>query len=101
MQIPEGVEMEELDHLCVPAMLLHGQTPEERRNDVLFSVVIRAYLRDEISMMKVGEFLGCQDYKSTCQLFKANNIPTIKKKPLDVIQESERNRKEMEKQLGL
>jgi hypothetical protein len=101
MQIPEGTETEVIDRLSIPSMLLHGQTPEERRNYVLFCVVIRAYMRNDISMMKAGELLGCRDYKSTCRLFKDNNVPTIKLPPEDIQKESKRNREELEKQLGL
>ena len=101
MQISEGIEVENFDHLSVPAILLHGETPEERKNDLLFSAVIRAYMCHEISMMKAGDFLGCKDYDSICQLFKAHNIPTIKQVPDDVEEESERNRLKLERQLGL
>lgn len=101
MHTLEGVETENFDHLSIPSILLHGETPEERKQDLLFSAVIRAYLCHEISMMKAGEFLGLQDYDSICKLFKAYNIPTIKQAPDDVEAESERNRHLLEQQLGI
>ena len=101
MQTTAGHEVESFDHLSVPKILLHGETPEERKNDLLFSAVIRAYMCHEISMMKAGEFLGCKDYNSVSRLFKAHNIPTIKQAPADVEEESERNRLKLEQQLGL
>lgn len=101
MQTAEGIEVENFDHLSIPVILLHGDTLEERKSDLLFSAVVRAYMCHEISMMKAGDFLGCKDYDSVCYLFKTHNIPTIKEAPDDVEEESDNNRRKLERQLGL
>ncbi len=101
IQTPKEIEIEIFDHLSVPTILLHGKTPEERKKDLYFSVVIRAYMCHEISMMKAGEFLGCKSYNSVCKLFKTHNIPTIKQAPDDIEKESEHNRNKLEQQLDV